>query len=119
MQERIKEHNRNRRLARIQSSNETGHHTLWEGVKFIDRESHWHTRKVKEAIHIRLNPNNINRDNGFEIPTIRKHQNKRAASQRTPEESMVNSNNSRIETHQSQHTNVIYNAEPETVYPIA
>jgi len=29
---------------------------------------HWFTRRVKEAIHIRLYPNNINRNNGIEIP---------------------------------------------------
>ena len=127
MQERIKDHNRDIRLVRTESSavlehaNETGH--IRCGRKFIHRDSHWHTRKVKEAIHIRLNPNNINRHNGFEIPeawisTIRKHQNKHVASQRTPEESIVNSNNSRVETHQSQHTNAIYNAATETVDPI-
>ena len=36
--------------------------------KHINRESHWYTRKVKEAIRTRLSPNNINRDNGAEIP---------------------------------------------------
>ena len=39
--------------------------------KHINRESHWYTtytRKVKEAIHTRLSPNSINRDNGAEIP---------------------------------------------------
>ena len=39
---------------------------------------HWYTRRVKEAIQIRLHPNNINRDNGIDIPeewlpTIRRH----------------------------------------------
>ena len=29
---------------------------------------HWFTRRVKEAIHIRFYPNNINRNNGIEIP---------------------------------------------------
>ena len=67
----------------------------------------------------RLNPNNINRDSGAEIleawmPTIRKHQN-----QRTPEETMVHGNNSRIEMHQSQQTTTIYNAVPQPVDPIA
>ena len=58
MQERIKEHNRDLCLARTKSSavsehaNETGHNPLWEDVKFINRDSHWHTTKVKEAIHI-------------------------------------------------------------------
>jgi len=37
--------------------------------------------RIKEAIHIRLHPNNINRDSGIEIPeawmpTIKKHNNR-------------------------------------------
>ena len=70
MQERIKEHDRDVRFARTQTSavsehaNKTGHHPLWNEVKFIDRDSHWYG---KEAIHIRLHPDNINRDNGIEI----------------------------------------------------
>ncbi len=55
---------------------------LWNEVEFIDRVPHWYKRRVKEAIHIRLHPNNINRDNGIEIPeawmpTIKKHNNRR------------------------------------------
>ena len=84
MRERIKEHDRDIRLARTQTSavsehaNETGHAPLWDKVKFIDRDPHWYTRRVKEAIHIRLHPNNINRDSGIEIPeawipTIKQH----------------------------------------------
>jgi len=84
MQDRIKEHDRDIRLARTQTSavswhaNETGHLPIWKEVKFIDLDPHWYTRRVKEAIHIRLQPNNINRDSGIEIPeawipTIRKH----------------------------------------------
>ncbi|XP_078370337.1 uncharacterized protein LOC144654108 [Oculina patagonica] len=74
MQDRIKEHDRDIRLARTQTSavaehtNNTGHYPLWNEVKFIDRDQHWYKRRVKEAIHIRLHPNNINRDNGIEIP---------------------------------------------------
>ena len=55
---RIKEHDRDIRLARTQTSavlehaNETGHLPIWKEVKFIDRDPHWHTRRVKEAIHI-------------------------------------------------------------------
>ena len=66
MQDRIKEHDRDTRLARTQTSavsehsNETGHLPIWKEVKFIDRDPHWYTRRVKEAIHIRLHPNNIN-----------------------------------------------------------
>ena len=74
IQDRIKEHDRDIRLARTQTSavlqdaNETGHLPIWKEVKFIDRDPHWYTRRVKEAIHIRFHPNNINRDSGFEIP---------------------------------------------------
>ncbi|RMX43173.1 hypothetical protein pdam_00009716 [Pocillopora damicornis] len=50
---------------------------------FIDRGPSYYTRRVKEAIHIRLHPNNINRDSEIEIPeawmlTIKKHNNRRA-----------------------------------------
>ena len=84
MQERIKEHDRDIWLARMQTYtvsehvNEMGHLPVWKEVKFIDCDPHWYTRRVKEAIHIRLHPNNIKRDSGMEIPeawipTIRKH----------------------------------------------
>ena len=84
MQDRIKEHDRDIQLAHTQTSavwehaNETRHLPIWKEVKFIDRYPHWYTRRVKEALHIRLHPNNINRDSGIEIPetwipTIRKH----------------------------------------------
>ena len=95
MHERIKEHDRDIRLARTQTSavsehaHKTGHYPLWNEVKFIDRDPHWYTRRVKEAIHIRLHPDNINRDSGIEIPeawipTIKKH-NRKTAQQRTTE----------------------------------
>ena len=88
------------------------------------RQPYWYTRKVKEAIHIRLNPNNIDRDNGAEIPeawmpTVRKHQSqRRKANQRTPEETMVHGNNSRIKMHQLQQTIMIHNAVTIPVDPI-
>ena len=130
MQERMKEHYRDRRLARTQNSavsehaNSTGNKPLWNETKLTDRESHWYTRKMKEVIYIRLNPNNINRDNGAEIPeawmpTIRKHQNQQhTKNQRTPEETMLRGNNDRIERHQSLQTTVIDNAAPQPVDPI-
>ena len=58
MKDRIKEHDRDIRLARTQTStisehaHNTGHYPLWDEVKFIDRDPHWYTRRVKEAIHI-------------------------------------------------------------------
>ena len=103
MQDRIKEHDRDIRLARTQTSavsehaNETGHLPIWKEVEFIDRDTHWYTRRVKEAIHIRLHPNNINRDSGIEIPeawipTIRKH-NSRSTTKRPCEGTTSNSRN--------------------------
>jgi len=74
MQDRIKEHNRDIWLARTQTfavsehANKTGHLPIWKEVKFIDRDPHWYTRRVKEAIHIRLHSHNISRDSGIEIP---------------------------------------------------
>ena len=68
MQDRIEEHDRHIRLTRTQNfsvsehAHNTGHYPLWDEVKFIDRDPHCYTRRVKEAIHIRLHPNNINRD---------------------------------------------------------
>ena len=92
MQDRIKEHDRDMRLARTQTSavsehaNKTGHLLFGKKLSF-DRDPHWYTRRVKEAIHIRLHPNNTNRDSGIESPeawiiTIRKH-NSRPTTKRT------------------------------------
>ncbi len=92
----IKEHDGDIRLALTQTSavsehaNETGHIPLWNQVKFIDRDTQWYTHcRVKEAIQIRLHPNNIRRDSGIEIPeawvaTIKKH-NSRSTTKRTYE----------------------------------
>ena len=74
MQDRMKEHERDIRLARTQTSavsehaNNAGRNPLWNEGKFIDRNPHWYTSRVKKAIHKRLYPNNINRDSGIEIP---------------------------------------------------
>ena len=61
-----------------EQANETGHVPVWNLFKFIDHDPLWYTRRVKEAIHIRLHPNIINRDGGIEVteawlPTIKKH----------------------------------------------
>ena len=107
MQDKIKEHDRDIGLARTQISavsehaNETRHLPIWKEVKVIDRDPHWYTRRVKEAIHtavhIRLHPHNINRHSGIEIPkawipTIRKH-NSRPTTKRTCEGTTANSRN--------------------------
>ncbi|XP_071505303.1 uncharacterized protein [Diadema antillarum] len=82
--ERMHEHRRDVRLGRTESSAvaehawSSEHHPNWEKVSCIAQDKHWYTRRVKEAIHIRLHPNNINRDSGIDIPdewlsAIRRH----------------------------------------------
>ena len=96
MQDRIKAHDRDIRLTRTETfavsehANNTGHKLLWNEVKFIDLDPYYYKCRVKEVIHIGLHPNNINRDSGIEIPkawmpTIKKHNNRRAVRQRTAE----------------------------------
>ena len=73
MQERIREHDRNIRLTRTQNfaiselARNTSHRPLLNEIKFIDRDPHFYTRKVKETIRIRLHLDNINRDSEAEI----------------------------------------------------
>ena len=82
-----KEHDRDIRLSRAQTSavsehtNKTGHYPVWDEVKFIARDPHWYSRRVKESIHIRLHSDNINRISGIAIPeawmpTLRQHDNR-------------------------------------------
>ena len=70
-----------------------------------NRDPYYYKRRVKEAIHIRLHPNNISRDSGIEIPeawmpTIKKQNNRRAVRQRIAEG--ANPWSARIEMHQSE-----------------
>jgi len=87
---RDKKHGQESRLGRTQTSavsehaHNTGHYPLWDEVKLVEGDPHWYTLRVKEAIHIRLHSNNINRDSGTEIPeawkpTMTKHNNNRRA----------------------------------------
>ena len=82
--ERMLEHRRDVRLRRTDSSAvaehawDSDHPPNWGEVRCIAQDKHWYTRRVKEAIQIRLHPTNINRDNGIDIPeewlpTIRRH----------------------------------------------
>ena len=73
--ERIEDHDRDIRLSRTQTSavsehaaSKIGHYPLWDEVNFLDRDPHWYSRTVIEAIHVRLHPNNIKRESGIEIP---------------------------------------------------
>jgi hypothetical protein len=45
----------------------TGHKIDFNNVSVLDRASGYMDRLVKEAVQIRLNQNNINRDNGFTL----------------------------------------------------
>ena len=131
MHGRIKAHHRNIRLWRTQTSavsehaNKTGYYPLWDEVKFIDRDPHWYSRRVNEAIHIRLYPNNINRNSGIEIPeakmpTIRQNDN-RSLLQRTAEGSVFPLTTPTmlwIETHQPWARFVIHQSLTTTVVQI-
>jgi len=94
MEERMKELNRDIPLAHTQTSavseyaHESSRYPIWNKVKFIDQDPHWHTHRVKDAIHIRPHPNDINRDTGMEIPEewipmIKTHNNSRMVQQQT------------------------------------
>ena len=72
--EKIKEHDRDLGIARTQTStvsehaHEIGHYPIWNEVRFIDLDPLWYKRRLKEAIHVGLHRNNINREGKIEIP---------------------------------------------------
>ena len=79
-------------------AHETGHYPIWIEVRFIDRDPHWYTCRVKKAILIRLHSNNINRDSEIEIPeawmpTIKKHNKGKTVQQWTAEGTATRRNN--------------------------
>ena len=91
---------------------ETSQYPIWNEVKFIDRDPHWYTRRVKEAIHIRLNHNNINREcwNFRSMDALdqkTQQQENGETADRWGNSYSQQWNNGRIELHQSQPTFVI------------
>ena len=48
----------------------TGHSVSIKNTKILAREQDWLKRKVKEAIHIREKAPNMNRDQGYQLPSI-------------------------------------------------
>ena len=93
----LPEPSRTQTLAVSEVANKTGHYPPWGEVKSIDRNPHWYSRRVMEAIHIRLHPNSINRDSGIGIlkawmPAIG-HHDERPPLQRTAEGSVSPSHN--------------------------
>ena len=74
--ERMREHRRDVQHRRTDSSAvaehawNAEHHPGWDKISCVAHDKHWYTRRVKEAIQIRLHSNNINRDNGIDIPDV-------------------------------------------------
>jgi hypothetical protein len=70
---RCKEHMRYIRLHQPQKSAvaehsvNTGHQIDFSNITILDRTLGYMERIMKEAIHIRLNKENFNRDNGFNL----------------------------------------------------
>ena len=70
---RLKEHRRHFRLAQPEKSAVAEHsinedHAIrWEDTKILCRSQRYWDRIVKEAIEIRLNTKNFNRDTGFHL----------------------------------------------------
>ncbi|KAJ4432137.1 hypothetical protein ANN_20753 [Periplaneta americana] len=73
IEDRIKEHKRNLRLyypeksAVAQHSIEKEHKILFDHTKVINKSSHYWDRTIKEAIEIKLEKNNFNRDGGLQL----------------------------------------------------
>ncbi|KAJ4443773.1 hypothetical protein ANN_05551 [Periplaneta americana] len=73
IEDRIKEHKRNLRLyypeksAVAQHSIEKEHKILFDHTKVINKLSHYWDRTIKEAIEIKLEKNNFNRDSGLQL----------------------------------------------------
>ncbi|KAJ4431302.1 hypothetical protein ANN_19899 [Periplaneta americana] len=73
IEDRIKEHKRNLRLyypeksAMAQHSIEKEHKILFDHTKVINKSSHYWDRTIKEAIEIKLERNNFNRDSGLQL----------------------------------------------------
>ena len=83
-------------LSRLAKKNEIADGSVSEKAT-ENKKTKWYSRRVKEAIHIRLYPNNINRDSGIEIPeawmpTVRQHDN-RYPPKRTAEGTVSSSDN--------------------------
>ena len=73
---RIKEHQRDVRLKHVTQSAlsehnvETGHQILFDQATTITNTTSYFPRKYREAIEIQKHPNNLNRDNGYNISKI-------------------------------------------------
>jgi hypothetical protein len=60
-------HNQSKKSSLAEHSQEVGHHICIENTKFIAKMEHYGKRKIREAIEIELERNNLNRDEGLKI----------------------------------------------------
>ena len=51
-------------------ANNTHHSILWDSAEVISRETHWHKRKVQEALCIPRTDNTMNLDQGLQLNPI-------------------------------------------------
>jgi hypothetical protein len=56
-----------KKSADVEHGINAGHKIYFNNISVLDRASGYMDRLIKEAIQIRLNQNNINRDNGFTL----------------------------------------------------
>ena len=69
---RLNEHKKPPSAVAEHQSN-TGHPVDWDNTKVLEREDGTITRKIKEAIQIKLHKPALNRDIGWELPPIYDH----------------------------------------------
>jgi hypothetical protein len=73
MKVKFKEHGVNLKLNRVQKSSltehscTTSHHVCLEDARVVAKLDNYGKRKVMEALEIELNPNNLNKDDGWKL----------------------------------------------------
>ena len=60
-------HNHSKISALAEHSRKTNHHICVEDSQVVAKIDHYHHRKLREAIEIVKNPNNLNHDDGWKI----------------------------------------------------
>ena len=71
---RFKEHTKTEKATGVgEHCNNTGHSVSWDNTKVLAREQDWLKRKVKEAIYIKQQRPIMNRDQGYQLPSIYGH----------------------------------------------
>ena len=73
LERRLGEHQKQTTSANWEHQLKANHEIDWEGVKILDKGSVEIKRKIKEAIHIRCQRPTLNRDGGYDLPTIFNH----------------------------------------------